>query len=131
MTLELITSNKSNGIKVDWQQTLGPAQGCGGVLASNKGTIAPPIDPATNEYYPNLFCIWQLNRKGAKMDIIDFDLEPRSNSTGKCSDYLEVIDGEYIHDDVIFGPQCGQLDVFHLRTFDKKVFIVWVIQNQF
>ena len=65
------------------------------------------------------------------MDIIDFDLEPRSNSTGKCSDYLEVIDGEYIHDDVIFGPQCGPLDVFHLRTFDKKVFIVWVIQNQF
>jgi len=65
------------------------------------------------------------------MDILDFDLEPRSNSTGKCSDYLEVIDGEYIHDDVIFGPQCGQLDVFHLRTFDKKVFIVWVIQNLF
>ena len=57
MTFELVTTELSTGFVFDWVQTLGPAQGCGGIIEHHSGSVSSPNYP--HEYISDLFCLWE------------------------------------------------------------------------
>ena len=130
LTFELITSNLSTGFKFDWIQTLGPAQGCGGTVAQHSGSISSPQYPA--EYLPNLLCIWEFipqppqQNQGLSLDFTHFELEERGTN-GRCADYVEVYESSDLHASVIFGPECGNLGKFTVKSpTDQNQKVVFV-----
>ena len=43
-----------------------------------------------------------------------------------CDDYVEIIDGEFLSDRVIFGPQCDQLDPFTVKSSGNRLLLIFV-----
>ena len=127
ITLEFISAEKSEGFDVTWKQTLGPSSGCGGKITSTSGTFSSPVNSNSNEYYSELMCMWEIpiaDKKALTVEFTSFDLEEMSN--GECWDYVEVIDGEFISDEVVFGPRCGHLEKTFVRAYNKKAYIIFV-----
>lgn len=135
ITIAYITDQfvSSAGFTVEWSRSLGPAQGCGGKIdVLNSGTIKSPINPATNTYYPELACHWELTAASSiKLEFKKFQLEPREPSTGKCFDFVEIIDGDHLSDKIIFGPNCGPLNPFFVKGSGSVLHIIFVTDEFF
>ena len=56
--------------------------------------------------------------------FLRFNLE--EEVLGECYDYVEVTDGEYIKDKVVFGFQCGQMNRRLVRTYKRKAYLIFV-----
>ena len=126
LTLEFLSADASEGFEVFWEQTLGPDQGCGGLITNGEGTITPPVD-GNGQYFNEMFCIWEFavqSQRSMEFDFIKFDLEEMS--LGECYDYVEIIDGAHINDEVVFGPQCGTMNRQLVRTYKSKSYLVFV-----
>ena len=115
MTFELVTTDLSTGFVFDWVQTLGPAQGCGGIIEHHSGSVSSPNYP--EEYISDLFCLWEfqpkppLPQQGLSLDFVAFNLE-KQDVNGRCADYVEVYENSDLQASVIFGPECGNLNRF-------------------
>ena len=115
------SSYLSPGFDVQWTQTPGPAQGCGGSpikVTSTPTTIISPIDKNTGEYFPNLACDWWFHSDASiKFTFKSFDLEEREEEVFyHCFDYVEIIDGPHLSDRVLYGPQCGKQSPFIVKV---------------
>ena len=131
LTLEYITDEYINspGFTVEWAQTLGPQQGCGGKIdVTTSGHIVSPVNPDTKMYYPDLTCHWELSAENAvRFSFKKFILEERETVyTGECFDFVEIIDGPHLSDRVIFGPQCGTLEAFVVKGSSQRNHILFV-----
>ena len=131
LTLEYITDDyiTSAGFTVEWAQTLGPQQGCGGKIdVTTTGHIVSPTNPDNGNYYPDLTCVWELSTENAlRFSFKKFILEDRETEyTGACFDFVEIIDGPHLSDRVIFGPQCGTLDPFIVKGSSQMNHIIFI-----
>ena len=112
MTLEYITDyyETKEGFILDWRfviikeykfsvfqfffrETLGPLEGCGGVLTDDSGVIESPDPQGLNQYDNYLNCVWMIQadtNKIIQLQFDRFDMEPHA-SGGGCYDYVEVI----------------------------------------
>nr|XP_046226989.1 cubilin [Scatophagus argus] len=97
-----------NGIgwRATYSETLGPAQGCGGYLASPMGMFGSPDPNLDGRYEPRMDCLWIIEMPVNRAINLTFNVfELESSST--CSyDYVKVYDGDSINFPLV-GTFCG------------------------
>ena len=89
-----------------------------------KGVIKSPINEATGEYWPELVCDWKfISESSIKFEFTKFMLEPMNAE--KCFDFIEIIDGEYLSDRRIFGPECGHQSPFVVKGRQNQMHLIF------
>ena len=85
----------------------------------HSGSLSSPNYP--HEYISDLFCLWEFQPKpllphqGLSLDFVAFDLE-KQDVNGRCADYVEVYENADLQANVIFGPECGNLNRFTVKS---------------
>lgn len=105
MQLRLITDRSQNqgGFRLVITATMGPSQGCGGILdvTDEWKTLTLPLKPDTNLYYSDLRCDWTLKAKTSRT-LIEIRFTRLEMETKKVENL--------VNPDLMINPQKSTVD---------------------
>ncbi|XP_078582053.1 cubilin-like isoform X2 [Branchiostoma floridae x Branchiostoma japonicum] len=96
----------ADGFRAVYRETFGPAQGCGGSLIADSGTIQPVDIDNNGQYENNQDCTWTVTAADTKVISLSFDSFALEAESQCRYDYLQIRDGPSEQDPLI-GTYCG------------------------